>query len=163
MRWKYLFIFDNWNFLVEDQGILQSFKFIIHVHFTYSSYNWFYVIEWYFFFYLSKGRWLLNQSFLVIVVEKIYLSKHISLKLIEARSILDVLCASECACSLTQSCLGPTLCGPMEHTRLLCPWDFPVRILERVASFSSRGSSQPRDWTWESLFSFVTIPWCELR
>ena len=26
-------------------------------------------------------------------------------------------------CSVTQSC--PTLCDPMEPTRLLCPWNFP--------------------------------------
>ena len=125
MRWKYLFIFDNLNFLVEDQGILYSFKFKIHVCFTYSSYNWFYIIEWYFFFYLRKGRWLLIQSFLVIVVEKIYLSKHISLKLIEARSFLDVrLCLW--VCTLTHSVLsGSNACGPMEPTMLLRPWDFP--------------------------------------
>ena len=28
-----------------------------------------------------------------------------------------------CACLVTQLC--PTLCDPMEPTRLLCPWDFP--------------------------------------
>ena len=31
-------------------------------------------------------------------------------------------------------------CGP-QHSRLLCPWDFQVRILEWVAISSSRGSS----------------------
>ena len=44
------------------------------------------------------------------------------------------------------SCL--TLCNPrdpMEPTRLLCPWNYPGRILERVAMPSSRGFFQPRD------------------
>ena len=31
--------------------------------------------------------------------------------------------------------------------RLLCPWNFPGRILEWIAISSSRGSSQPREWS----------------
>ena len=38
-------------------------------------------------------------------------------------------------------------CCGLEPTRLLCPSDFPARILEWVAISSSRGSSQPRDGT----------------
>ena len=30
-----------------------------------------------------------------------------------------------CACLVTQLC--PTLCDPMEPTRLLCPWDSPSK------------------------------------
>ena len=46
-----------------------------------------------------------------------------------------------CCYLVTKSCL--TLCDPMtvEPTRLLCPWDFPARILEWVAISSSGGSS----------------------
>ena len=32
-------------------------------------------------------------------------------------------------------------------SRLLCPWALQARILEWVAMYSSRESSQPRDWT----------------
>ena len=47
------------------------------------------------------------------------------------------------ACVHGQLC--PTLCNP---TMLLCPWNFPVRILEKwVAIYSSRGSSWTRDQT----------------
>ena len=35
-------------------------------------------------------------------------------------------------------------CSP---TRLLCPWDFPGKILEQAAISFSRGSSQPRNRT----------------
>ena len=49
------------------------------------------------------------------------------------------------ACSVTQLCL--TLCDPMDYTP---PGSsvhgiFQARILERVAIFSSKGSSRPRD------------------
>ena len=52
---------------------------------------------------------------------------------------------SLCACSVTQSC--PTLCDPMEYNP---PGSsvhgiFQARILELVAVYYSRGSSQPRD------------------
>ena len=36
---------------------------------------------------------------------------------------------------------------------LLCPWDFPGRILEWVAISFSRESSQHRDWIWISCIS----------
>ena len=39
----------------------------------------------------------------------------------------------------------------IDHYRLLCPWDFPARILEWVAISFSRASSQPRDRTEVSL------------
>ena len=35
----------------------------------------------------------------------------------------------------------------LQPTRLLCPWILQVWTLEWVAMPSSRGSSQPRDWT----------------
>ena len=35
----------------------------------------------------------------------------------------------------------------LQPARLLCPWDFPGRILEWVTISFSRGSSQPRDRT----------------
>ena len=35
----------------------------------------------------------------------------------------------------------------LQPARLLCPWGFSARILEWVATLSSRGSSQPRDRT----------------
>ena len=44
-----------------------------------------------------------------------------------------------CVCVVTQSCL--TLCDPKDcnHARLLCPWDFPARILEWVAISPTQG------------------------
>ena len=48
-----------------------------------------------------------------------------------------------------------------ERTRLLCPWDFPGRILEWVAMPSSRGSFQATDGTCVSCTtgrSFTTEP-----
>ena len=35
----------------------------------------------------------------------------------------------------------------LQPTRLLCPWDFPGKHTGVGAISSSRGSSQPRDWT----------------
>ena len=48
---------------------------------------------------------------------------------------------------VAQSC--PSLCDPMDcsPSRLLCPWIFQARILERVVIPFSKWSSQPRDWT----------------
>ena len=51
---------------------------------------------------------------------------------------------------VTQSC--PTLCDPMDRS---LPGSavhgiFQARVLEWVAISFSRGSSQPRDWTWVS-------------
>ena len=54
------------------------------------------------------------------------------------------------ACIVVQSC--PALCDPTDCS----PPGFSLhgilqaRILEWIASLSSRGSSQPRDWTWVS-------------
>ena len=44
-------------------------------------------------------------------------------------------------CLVAQS--YPTLCDPLD-CRLFCPWGSQARILEWVATPSSRGSSQPR-------------------
>ena len=51
------------------------------------------------------------------------------------------------ACSIVQSCL--TLWDPMDYSPpgSFVHGIFQARILERVAISSSRGSSQPRDWT----------------
>ena len=51
---------------------------------------------------------------------------------------------------VTQSC--PTLCHPMDYS-LLCSsvhGIFQARVLDWDAIFFSRGSSQPRGWTWVS-------------
>ena len=37
----------------------------------------------------------------------------------------------------------------LQPTRLLCPWDFPARVLEWVAIFFSRGSSWPISPAWQ--------------
>ena len=49
---------------------------------------------------------------------------------------------------VTQSC--PTLCDPVEPTRLSIHGILQARILEWVAISFSRGSSWPRDQTWVS-------------
>ena len=51
--------------------------------------------------------------------------------------------------------LCPILCNPMDCSlrRLLCPGDFPARILEWVAISFSGGSSWPWDPTWVSRIS----------
>ena len=53
-------------------------------------------------------------------------------------------------CLVIQSC--PTLCGPMgcSPLGLSAHGILQARILERVAISFSRGSSQPRDWTYVS-------------
>ena len=66
-----------------------------------------------------------------------------------------------CVFSLTQLC--PTLCNPMDcsPTGSSIHGIFQARILEWVAIFSSRGSSQPRDQTWVSCIPgrfFATTP-----
>ena len=57
------------------------------------------------------------------------------------------LCGSDysvCVCPAAQSC--PALCDPIDYSLpgFLCPWNFPERILEGVATSYSRGSSQRR-------------------
>ena len=61
-----------------------------------------------------------------------------------------------CACELFQSC--PTLCDPMNCSPPSCSvyGILQVRILERVAMPSCRGSSQPRDWTCISCDSCIS-------
>ena len=58
-------------------------------------------------------------------------------------------------CSVALSYL--TLWGPhrLQPTRLLCPWDFPARILEWVSVSYSRGSSWPRGQTCISCVSYI--------
>ena len=61
----------------------------------------------------------------------------------------------QCACSVTQPCL--TLCYPMYHSPP-CSSAHEIsqaRLLEWVAIFSSRGSSQLRDWTCISWISCI--------
>ena len=48
------------------------------------------------------------------------------------------------ACSVLADSLWPR---GLQPARLLCPWGSPARTLEWGAVPSSRGSSQPRDWT----------------
>jgi len=59
----------------------------------------------------------------------------------------------------TQSCL--TLCDPMDHSLLGSSVHgiLQARILEWVAMPFSRGSSQPKDWTWGSCIAgrFFTV------
>ena len=44
----------------------------------------------------------------------------------------------------------------LQPASLLCPWNYPGRILEWVAISFSRGSSWPRDWTWAS---YIYLHW----
>ena len=57
---------------------------------------------------------------------------------------------SEWVIEVTQSC--PTLCNPMDCSLLGSSVHriFQARVLEWIAISFSRGSSQPRDWTWVS-------------
>ena len=59
-------------------------------------------------------------------------------------------CVCVCVCSVIQSCL--TLCNPMHCISPVSSVHeiFQAKILEWVAISSSRGSSQPRAWTWVS-------------
>ena len=74
------------------------------------------------------------------------------------------MCVCVCVCvfkiwkivknSVTVNSLGPHgLYPPQSHGQGPCPWDFPARILEWVAIFSSRGSSWLRNPTWLSSLS----------
>ena len=58
---------------------------------------------------------------------------------------------------ITQSCL--TLCDPMDCSLPVSSVRgiSQVRILERVVISFSRGSSQPRDWTWVSHIAGTTV------
>ena len=56
-------------------------------------------------------------------------------------------------CQTTPCQLCSTICNPM-----VCPGILQARILEWLAISFSRGSSQPRDWTWVSIADrFFTI------
>ena len=48
---------------------------------------------------------------------------------------------------VAQSCLTLRSHG-LQHTRLLCPWDFPYKNTGVGCHFLLQGSSRPRDWTW---------------
>ena len=67
-------------------------------------------------------------------------------------------CVHSCAV-LSHSVVSHSLrLHELEPARLLCPWDFPGKILERVVISYSRGSSRPRDQTHVSLASgFFTL------
>ena len=54
-------------------------------------------------------------------------------------------------CVCAQSC--PTLCDPIDSS--LPGYSVQARILEWVAISSSRGSYQPRGWTWVSCISCI--------
>ena len=91
---------------------------------------------------MSKGNFfiLLHANFIVQVQQKVYKDYKYDLLYTYLREYLLV----------TQSCL--TLCNPMDH---ILPGSsvhgiLQARILEWIAIPFSRGSSQPRDWTWVS-------------
>ena len=60
-----------------------------------------------------------------------------------------------CACSVASVLSNSLRPHGLLLDRLLCPWDYPTRILEWVAMPSFRGSSQPRDRTLISRGSFT--------
>ena len=55
--------------------------------------------------------------------------------------------------SVSSDCLWPY---GLWLTRLLCPWDSPGKDIGWVAISSSKGSSQPRDWTWIPCISCIS-------
>ena len=55
-------------------------------------------------------------------------------------------------CLVTQLCLTLFWRHGLQTTRLLCPWDFPGKNIGVGCMPSSKGSSQPRDWTHVSCF-----------
>ena len=64
----------------------------------------------------------------------------------------DSVCAYLLSCSSRLTLLRPR---GLYSSRLLCPWDFPARILEWVTISYSRGSSRPMDWTHVSWVSWT--------
>ena len=59
-------------------------------------------------------------------------------------------------CVCARSVMFNSLQTPgLKPTRLLCPWDFPGRILEWVAVSFSRGSFQPQHQTHISFISCI--------
>ena len=61
-----------------------------------------------------------------------------------------------CVCLVAQSCL--TLCDPMDCSLPLSMGIPQARILKWVTMPSSRGSSQPRDWTQVSCMQVDSLP-----
>ena len=59
----------------------------------------------------------------------------------ETTSLGKIWCTTDCCCCLVAR-LCPAVCDSMDCSpaRLLCPWDFPGRVLEWVAiAFSTSG------------------------
>ena len=73
---------------------------------------------------------------------------------VTANVLASTLCL--CVCMLSHSVVSNSL---QPHgllpARLLCPWNFPGKLLEPVAVSYSRGSSQPRDQTQISCISYT--------
>ena len=69
------------------------------------------------------------------------------------------LCVCVCVCAvclLRYSVMSNSLLPHgLQPIRLLCPWNFPGKILEGVAISYSKGSSQPRDRTHISCVSCI--------
>ena len=73
------------------------------------------------------------------------------------RQVKKCVCVCVCLCVLSYSVISNFLqLHGLYPTRLLCPWDSPVRKLECVAISFSRGSSRPRDQTPVSCMSYIT-------
>ena len=80
---------------------------------------------------------------------------------IQEKGDMSIPMADSCWCMVetnttnTQYCKAFVWCSVMSDSlrpyglqpAVLCPWNFPGRILEWVIISYSRGSSQPRDWT----------------
>ena len=81
--------------------------------------------------------WLLRK------IGKKWMNTGLAISSVCLKSIME----AKWSCSVMSNSLQPHGLYP---TRLLHPWDFQARVLEWVAISFSRGSSQPRDWTWVS-------------
>ena len=92
--------------------------------------------------YTYKGGTLLDLLFIECMLENV-----------PKKECLGIESESE----VTQSC--PTLCDPMDYSLpgSLVHGIFQARVLEWVAISFSRGSSQPRNWTWGSSIAGFTI------
>ena len=71
-------------------------------------------------------------------------------------------CSTWGSCCLVSSVVSDSVQPHgLQPTRLLCPWNSPGKIVAGLAMPSSRGSSQPRDWTRVSCIAgrfFATEP-----
>ena len=85
------------------------------------------------------------QAMFTKLVYSLKLPKSLNL-LLSDKSYLNV--TSVYVCVRTQSCLA--FCNPMDHSPpgSTVHGIFQARILEWVVISCSKGSSQPRDWTW---------------